>query len=459
MDDADALTTASRTDLLALIGRLRALVVEQQATIERLEATVAALETRLRAVEGTGRGSPGAPPSMPGHKPPPRQPKPPPKPRQRRTDGYARQRATPTTVVRHALAQCPRCATPLAGGWVVHTRQVIEVPLAPAQVVAHHFLERRCPSCRHLARPLPRRVLSGVVVGQQRFGVALLSLIVSLREEARLPIATIQWYLRPIHGLTISAGAIVAAQRLVADRGQEEVAAIRDEVRASAVVHGDETGWREDGHNGYLWTFSTPTAQYLTYGSRGRAEVITVLGERFGGTLVTDFYVGYNHHDGPHQRCWAHLLRDVDEAAAQQPGDDGVQRWARRVKLLFRQAKGLASPDARARREARRRYEQKLLRLCRPWRERPDAVGKLCRRVEQYLKQLFVFVADPAVPPTNNQAERDLRHQVTARKISGGTRSAAGTATKMALATLFGTWRRRGLNPLDQCQRLLTAPV
>ena len=40
-------------------------------------------------------------------------------------------------------------------------------------------------------------------------------------------------------------------------------------------------------------------------------------------------------------------------------------------------------------------------------------------------------------------AQGDL---VTARKISGGTRTPAGTTTKMANATLFGTWRARGHN-------------
>jgi hypothetical protein len=67
-----------------------------------------------------------------------------------------------------------------------------------------------------------------------------------------------------------------------------------------------------------------------------------------------------------------------------------------------------------------------------------------------------VFVVEPAVPPDNNAAERSLRHLVTSRKISGGTRSAAGTETKMALSTLFGTWRAQGHNPYYACRQLLT---
>ena len=96
--------------------------------------------------------------------------------------------------------------------------------------------------------------------------------------------------------------------------------------------------------------------------------------------------------------------------------------------------------------------------LARPFLKDPLAVqAKLCRRMERFIKELFVFVSDPAVPSDNNAAERSLRHLVTSRKISGGTRSGQGTDSKMTLASLFGTWRARGLNPLLECRRLLAS--
>ena len=68
--------------------------------------------------------------------------------------------------------------------------------------------------------------------------------------------------------------------------------------------------------------------------------------------------------------------------------------------------------------------------------------------MENHIKELFLFVAEPEVPPDNNAAERSLRPVVISRKISGGTRSAAGTDTKMTLASIFGTWRVQAFNPL-----------
>ena len=103
--------------------------------------------------------------------------------------------------------------------------------------------------------------------------------------------------------------------------------------------------------------------------------------------------------------------------------------------------------------------ERQLLARCRPFLDDPSAVqGKLCRRIKRFIKELFVFVADPAVPSDNNAAERSLRHLVVSRKISGGTRSQQGTDTKMTLASLFGTWRAQGLNPLAACRQLLASP-
>ena len=103
--------------------------------------------------------------------------------------------------------------------------------------------------------------------------------------------------------------------------------------------------------------------------------------------------------------------------------------------------------------------EHRLLALCLPYLADPMAAqARLCRRMEKHIKELFVFVAQPDVPPDNNAAERSLRPLVTSRKISGGTRSPQGTDTKMTLASIFGTWRAQGLNPLTTCRQLLASP-
>lgn len=82
----------------------------------------------------------------------------------------------------------------------------------------------------------------------------------------------------------------------------------------------------------------------------------------------------------------------------------------------------------------------------------------LCQRVARYRTDLFIFVADPAVPPTNNAAERALRPLVIARKVSGGTRSKRGSQSRMILQSLVATWDLRGLDPVAEFLALLTSP-
>ena len=447
MDAEIDLSTAGRDVLIAIIER-------QQAIIESLEKRIAQLEGRDK-LGGTRR--------MPGLKPKAeQQPAQPKKQRKPRSHGFARTRMTPTQRVEHVVENCPDCGTQLSGGWTQRTREVIDLPRVPVQVTEHAYIARTCPQCQRCCTPTAQ--LENMVMGKQRLGVNLISLIAALREEARLPFRTIQWYLDTVHGLCLSLGAIVDATQRVACKAQAELTGILERIRGSPVVHADETGWREDGHNGYVWTFSTPSRRYFLRRGRGKAVVDEVLGDQFAGVLVSDFYAAYHHYDGPKQRCWAHLLRDIHDLRALYPDDDRLAQWADAIHHLYRDATAFTHPSEQQRPEQQRRtaqlaLEQRLLALCRTYQDDPSAAPtRLCRRMENHIKELFLFVAEPEVPPDNNAAERSLRQVVISRKISGGTRSAAGTDTKMTLASIFGTWRVQGFNPLTACRQLLTSP-
>ena len=432
------------------------MIAEQQAVIVELRRRIDELERRV--TRGPSAGMPGNKPTSKRREAESR------KPRKQRAHGFARQRMEPTRRVIHAAESCPECGTGLTGGWVQRTREVIEIPLAPAEVIEQVLVARLCALCGQ--RCLPQDPLKGLVMGRQRFGVNLVSLIVTLREEGRLPIRSIQQYLQTVHQLKLSVGAIVDTIHRVARRAQPTVAEMIKRIRGSPVVNADETGWRQDGVNGYVWTFSTPTDRYLVRRGRGKEVVDEALGDSFDGVLVSDFYAAYNHYPGLKQRCWVHLLRDIREMEALYPQDAVLSRWARAVRQLYDEAKVCAADVDRKASGYQRSVspsqlalERRLLSLCQPFSNN-EAVphAKLCRRIERFIKELFVFVSHPGVPPDNNAAERSLRHLVITRKISGGTRSQRGTESKMALASLFGTWRARGLNPLFQSRILLLSP-
>jgi transposase len=320
----------------------------------------------------------------------------------------------------------------------------------------------------------------GQVLGRSRLGVGIAALVAQLRTSLRLPLRAIQQYLREVHGLRVSVGELVDLLHRVAAQGAPTVAQIGARARARAVVHADETGWREAGRTGYVWTLATPEGErYLAYDpSRAGAVINRLLGEAFGGVLVSDFYAGYNDTPGgQHQRCWVHLLRDVhtlaqtaQTAQTSEPAGTTVSRagletraWTGAVLSLWSRVRAASTspPADPAAREAT--AQALLLDLQALGAQLVEQVGHPCRalawRLWHFQDELLTCVRHPAVPPDNHAAERALRPLGIARKISGGTRSPRGSRTRMALATLAATWRASGLAPLAEFRRLLQAPL
>jgi len=285
-----------------------------------------------------------------------------------------------------------------------------------------------------------------------------------------MPTRAIQGLLKSLYGLWLSAGELTELLHRVAGLGLEQYEALREEIRASPVVHADETGWREDGINGYLWAFLTKTVQlFLRNRSRSSAIPQATLTDHFRGILVSDFYSGYGPLPCEKQRCWVHLLRDLKALEETHPDHKGISRWRSRIHALYTKAVAyrerqleLTHPipmrALQGREKARDRFERALRKLSEPYvNQANDPRRVLAGRMEKFLYQLFVFLEYPDAPPDNNFAERCLRPAVVARKISGGTRSERGSETMATLRSLFGTWSLRGQAPLDACLQLISS--
>jgi transposase len=375
-----------------------------------------------------------------------------------------RRRAAPTQTVQHAYERCPDCGYLLRGHSVARTREVIDLPPPPpVAVTAHQILKRYCPVCQRWQVPAPD--WSGHVLGQGRFGVRLVSLLAYLRTEARLPVRTIQEYLATLHQLHLSTGAIVDLLNRVRDATAEERAALLAQARASPIASMDETGWREDGQNGYVWGLTTPgpeAVRYYHYAPSRAGEVATDLLGDFDGHLSTDFYGGYNAYSGKHQRCWTHLLRDLHDLKRAHADNAEVLAWAQDVRVLYDEARAaLRSPTPLTHPQRERLYRAledraHVLGLAHAGPANKDhPCHALCHRLLRHQGEFFQFVRVPGLSADNNAAERMLRPLVITRKISGGSRTPEGTATRMALSTLFGTWKARGLNTFRACLSML----
>ena len=294
-----------------------------------------------------------------------------------------------------------------------------------------------------------------------------------LTHPLRMPVRLIREYLHFVHQLLISTGEIVELLHRVAEAPpvQQAQHEVHERVRASRIVHGDETVWREEGQNGYVWCFCTPAGErYYEYDrSRGGAVAKRILGSEFKGTLVSDFYAAYNDFPGEHQRCWAHLLRDLHELKEEHKHSEYNQEvlgWATELRELYDTAQdALSGPSPPTEEQRECLYVQSVeataelgRRYANAKEHRAHPCHTLAKRLLLHLDALFQFVLQSGLSADNNLAERCVRPVVVMRKVSGGTQSERGSRTRMTLASLFGTWRAKGLNPFNECLFLLSHP-
>ena len=272
--------------------------------------------------------------------------------RHKRQANCARVRGVATRQVIHAVDACPDRGCHLRGGSTKRHREIIEISPTPAVVTDHVVRERICPLCAK--RCVPTLGVADGVVGQHRFGPRLLGMIAVLHDVGRMTVRPIQAHLASVFGVHVSIGAITDALRTVARQGAGHVAAIRDAVRASLVVHADETGWRQDGQNRYLWVASTATDHYFAIGRRTKDQIDAILGADFPGILVTDFYAVYDHFLGLKQRCWAHVLRAAADLLVSFPDDRALIHWVDRLRRLYSTAHDTPGDTPTARRATRR---------------------------------------------------------------------------------------------------------
>lgn len=380
-------------------------------------------------------------------------------PRKKRMQSFGRKSLAATEVILHAVECCPDCGRNLCGGTLKWKHQVVDVPAVPVKVTDHLFIERRCGVCGRRYTPDASEVLGELVVGKKSIGIGLMSLIAYLKITCRVPVGLMRQLLSSLYGLKVSKGEICELLHEVARMGREQYADLLDKVRGSPVVHGDETGWREDGVNGYVWSFSTPLVRFFTYNhSRASSVVKEVLGEEFIGALVSDFYGAYNIYEGIKQRCWVHFLRDLKALVQKYEANASVVAWVAAVRDVYDRAK-LTLPIAYTdieRCKLRQGFESELLALAQPYLKAKSAPQRvLAQRIDRFLGELFTFVQCPEVPSENNAAERAVRPTVIARKVSGGTRSARGSETNSILRSLFETWPLQGHNPLEACRQMI----
>ena len=421
------------------------------------EAVVfALLELTKQLAEAQGKNSPSATPSTPSGMIPVYE-KPPAKRRGKKRPGAKRghcgsRRQPPERIdwrVEHRADCCPDCGGRLQRCAETRVRYTEDIPEVQPETTEHTIHRDWCPKCRKKVEPPVTDALPGSMLGNRVLALSAW-LHYALGNTLSQIVEVFNFHLQ----MKLSEGGLVQMwQRLqVLLYGWYEQ--IQQEALQSAVLHGDETGWRTDGRTNWLWSFGNQDlTYYLIDRSRGSPALAKFFIQEFAGTLVTDFWGAYNAVScAARQTCLVHLLRELHETEKyKSPGHDW-SAFAKKLRRLVGDAIRLwrRKPELSAETYASRRdcLHRRLAELVDgPW-EDPHA-RRLVKRLRRHQDDLFTFLDQAGVPFDNNHAERSIRPAVILRKNSYGNRSQQGADCQAVLMSVFRTLKQRGHDPIQ----------
>lgn len=344
--------------------------------------------------------------------------------------------------------RCPYCGGALDPKGA-KARTVIDVDPVRKELIRYELEQRDCARCHHTFTARPAGVFTKSLLGNRL-----------------LAYVAVEHYL---HGLTLGRlstqlnlgqGTLWAALHQLARRLEKVPERLLLEYRRAPVKHADETGWRNDGLNGYAWLFCT--AQVSLFRFR-QSRAATVAQEVFGakllpGVLVVDRYKGYNQAPCAIQYCYAHLLREVQDLAKEFPEAAEVLRFVASLAPLLAAAIKLRAAGLKLPAFRQRALELKLeIKSSIYAPAQHPGIQRIQNIFRENAARLYHWAKSPTISAENNRAERELRGLVIARKISFGSQSEQGARTRETLMSVLHTLRKRTQDVFDTFKSCLDA--
>jgi transposase len=459
---------ATIAEQAATIAAQAATIAAQAATIAELREMVAGLVARVAKLEEQARRSSrnsSQPPSSDGPGAPPARKK----GSSGRSPGgqvghdkHDRPLVPPDKIDKRVVlrpTRCRGCRAVLVGDDSSPRRhQVFELPRVEPIVTEYVLHSRDCACGVRTTATLPAGVPTGA------FGPSVVAMVATLMGVYRLSKRAVPDLMRDVFGLSISVGAVIGCQKIASRALVVPVEEAKVFVAEAPIKHADETGWREARRRAWLWTVVTATVTVFMIHTRRNAVAARAILGRAHGVLISDRHGAYNWWPAVrHQFCWAHLIRDFVKIAERRSDSERIGNAllaeAERMFVWWHRVR-----DGTLARSTFRVYMRLVQRRVESLLDEGAAVpnfktARTCAKLLKRTDALWTFLYIEGVEPTNNTAERTVRHGVLCRKTSYGTHSEEGSRFIERVLSVHATLRQQRRNVLhfihDACRAVL----
>lgn len=379
--------------------------------------------------------------------------------------GPREQRELEQVVVEHKLDAadtiCPSCGGELKE-WVGQTEDAEEIDVVERRfvVVKHQRQKYRC-SCGGCVETAlgPTKLIPG-----GRYSVGFAVEVATAKYCDHLPLER-QVRIMRREGLQVESQTlwdqIEALARLLHDVPDR----IRRHLITKSVVGMDETPWPllEKGNKTWqVWSLTGEDGVYHRIkDSRGHDVAVEILGD-FTGCVMSDGYSAYGtaaakaNGRWTQAFCWAHVRRKFFEAQSGNPREANAIVHLINALFAIDQRAATGPPREHAERRARMRAEEAvpILAALACWEQHiratvlPDSgLGGAGKYMRELWDGLVRFLADTAIPLSNNATERSLRGVTLGRKNHYGSKSKRGTQVAALFYTIVESAKLCGIDP------------
>lgn len=354
---------------------------------------------------------------------------------------------SPDQIIKATVKSCNECGKEIDESRQTVMQRYDKIDIPPIKPIVTR-VERYGCNCANCGAEQIAPVPIGMEAGSP-FGDRIAALVTTMRYSHGISYGRMQQMLKEIFGLEISEGAIANLLTRVKGQLETQVNEIRQAIRNARLVCSDETSARVNGKNQWEWVFQNEQVCFhIIRPSRGSDVIKEVMGEHQPEIWVSDLYSAQKTHPAKEwQVCLAHQLRDCQYGI-----DSGDEIFSARMKKLLLRSFALKKRWSELAESTRYQYRCRLYRdleavfLLIPIQE--DGL-RLQKRYLELRGNLFLFLDDPTIPPTNNSSEQALRWSVIFRKITNGFRSDWGRDLFAAVRSIVNTGHRHGLSAFE----------